>query len=109
VWQPFWSAPLGGNAQAQESFATLANRWQDFVGRRLKEDFSLVQRLARCATPDQVMAAYADFWSKAAQDYGNEIATLSKIIGGATTGMTAAAQSTPREVSAEIYRAGRAA
>jgi hypothetical protein len=109
VWQPFWAAALGCNAQAHESRVRIASQWQEFVGRRLTEDFTLMQRLARCATPHQVMAAYADFWRQAADDYGNEIVAMSKLMSGAANGMAESAQAAPRERDAEVYRTGRAA
>jgi len=52
MWKPFLTSALGGNAQAQESFGTIASEWQDFVQRRLKEDLALMQRLAHGGTPD---------------------------------------------------------
>lgn len=85
MWNPFLAGSMGGNAQAHEGFGTIANEWQDFVGRRLKEDFALMQRLAHSATPDQILTAYSDFWQKAAEDYGKEFTTISKLMTGVTT------------------------
>jgi hypothetical protein len=77
----------------------IASEWQDFVGRRVKEDFDLMQRLTRSSTPNQILVAYTDFWQKAAEDYGNEIATISKLMTEATTNMTSTMQATAREAS----------
>jgi len=90
TWNPFLAGAL---AQAHEGFGTIASEWQDFVGRRLKEDTALMQRLTQSRTPDQIWAAYTDFWQKAAEDYGHEITTLSKLMTGVTTKMVTAAQS----------------
>lgn len=109
MWNPFLPVLLKGNAQAHEGFATIASEWQAFVGHRLKEDFALMQRLTHSATPDQVLAAYTDFFQKAAEDYGKEIATISKLMTGVTTKMVAAAQSATDEATASMYPARKAA
>ena len=64
---PFLAGALKGNAQAHHGFGTIASEWQDFVGRRLREDIALMQRLTQSRTPDQILAAYTDFWQKAAE------------------------------------------
>ena len=99
MWNPFLAGALKGNAQAHEGFGMIASEWQDFVGRRLKEDMALMQRLTQSRTPDQILAAYTDFWQKAAEDYGHEITTLSKLMTGVTTKMVAAAQSATDDAS----------
>jgi hypothetical protein len=73
----------------------IASEWQDFVGLRVKEDFDLMQRLTRSSTPNQILVAYIDFWQKAAEDYGNEIATISKLMTEAATKMTTTMQRFP--------------
>lgn len=88
IWNPLLAGALRGNAQVHhEGFGTIASEWQDFVGRRLKEEFALMQRLTRSCTPDQILAAYSDFWQQAAEDYGKEIATMSKLMTGVATRM----------------------
>ena len=82
AWNPFLAAALKGNAQAHEGFGTIASEWQGFVARRLQEDMALMQRLTRCFSPDQILAAYSDFWHKAAEDYGKEITTMTKLMTG---------------------------
>jgi hypothetical protein len=73
AWNPFLAAALKGNAQTHEGFGTIASEWQRFVAHRLQEDMALMQRLMRCCSPDQILAAYTDFWHRAAEDYGKEI------------------------------------
>ena len=46
MWNPILAGVLKGNAQAHEGFGMIAAEWQDFVGRRLKEDIVLMQRLS---------------------------------------------------------------
>jgi Phasin protein len=93
MWNSIMAGAPKGNAQVHEGFGMIASEWQDFVGRRLQEDISLVQRLTQSRTPDQILAAYTDFWQKAAEDYGHEITTLSKLMTGVTTKIVTAAQS----------------
>ena len=76
AWNPFLAAAQKGNAQAHEGFGTIASEWQGFVAHRLQGDMTLMQRLTRCCSPDQILAAYTDFWHKAAEDYGKEITTI---------------------------------
>jgi len=65
MWGPTFTRALQLNAKAHEGFALITTEWQDFVGRRLKEDMSLVQRVATCKSPGQMWGAYAEFWQKA--------------------------------------------
>jgi hypothetical protein len=44
MWNPF----LAADVEALAGFGTIAREWQEFLGRRLKEDVALMQRLARC-------------------------------------------------------------
>ena len=71
-----WSTWLVGtakwNTQVQEGFSTLASEWQSFFSRRLKEDFTFIQCIGRCRTPDQLWVAQADFWRNAMEDYSKE-------------------------------------
>jgi Phasin protein len=79
IWKPLFADALNANARAQEGFGTIAREWQSFVGHRLEEDISLLQRLTHSRAPDQVLGAYCDFWSKAAEDYSKQFATIAKL------------------------------
>ena len=46
LWNPF----LAADAEALREFSTIAREWQDFVSRRLREDVTLAERLARCSS-----------------------------------------------------------
>jgi len=106
---PFLAAALKGNAQAREGLGTIASEWQGFVGHRLQQDIALMQRLTRCGTSDQILAVYTDFWHKAAEDYGKEIATMTKLMTGVTSKMVVAAQSATEEVRTGPFPWQRAA
>ena len=99
------SPPNGGKADESPNtflapaLGMIASEWQDFVGRRVKEDFVLMQRLTRSSTPNQILVAYTDFWQKAAEDYGNQVATISKLMTDAATRMTTTMQTAVREAT----------
>jgi hypothetical protein len=100
MWNPF----LAGDAEALGGFGTIAREWQDFVARRLKEDVALVQRLTSCSKPDQLLSVYTDFWRKAGEDYGKEIATMTGLMTDMTSKTAAAAQSATDELSAKLFQ-----
>ena len=100
MWNPF----VTGDGEGFGAFGTIAREWQDFVGRRLKEDMDLVHRLARCTAPDQVLSAYTDFWRKAGEDYGREITTMTDLMTDMADKMTAAAQSSTEAARAPMYQ-----
>src|SRR5215470_15292865 len=99
------SPPNGGKAdESRNTFLAptlgmIASEWQDFVGRRVKKEFHLMQRLTRSSTPNQILVAYTDFWQKAAEDYSNEIATISKLMTDAATRMTTTVRTAVREAT----------
>jgi Phasin protein len=96
-------------ANAQEGFATIATEWQGFVSRRLQEDLTLTQRLSQCRTPEQILAAYTDFWHKAVEEYGKELTTMTKLATGVTRNMVLRAPSIAAEKPAESYASQKAA
>src|SRR5262245_2688111 len=101
MWNPFLAGAL--NTQALGELSTITDEWQAFVGRRMKEDVALLHRLTRSTTPDQVLAAYAEFWRKAGEDYGKEITTMTKLMTDMTNKMAVAAQSATEEASTRLY------
>jgi hypothetical protein len=109
MWNPFLAAALKGNAQAQEGFGTIASEWRDFVGHRIQEDITLMQRLTQCSTPNQILSVCTDFWQKAGEDYGKELTTMTKLMTGVTSKMVMAAQSATDETSKQSSSWQRAA
>jgi len=99
AWNPFLATGLKGNAQTHEGFGTIASEWQVFAAHRLQEDIALMQRLMRCCSPDQILAAYTDFWHRAAEDYGKEIITMTKLMTGVTSKMVATSQADTNEAA----------
>ena len=59
----------------------------------------LVQRLGNCKAPDQIAAAYAEFWQQAFADYAKEFTTMSRLIGGATSKAIASFHSASEEAA----------
>ena len=108
MWNPFLPG-AGSNGQARDGFATLVSEWQNFVARRLREVLVLAQRLARCTSPDQIWIAYAEFWQKAAEDYGSEYVTMSKLAAGVTSKTLRATQSATEEAATSAFPSRKAA
>jgi hypothetical protein len=104
LWNPFLAGALNGSTQALGEFRTVAVEWQDFVRRRLTEDAALLERLTRSTTPDQVFAAYGDFWRKAGEDYGSEVTTMTKLMADMTNKMAVAAQSATEEANTKLFQ-----
>jgi hypothetical protein len=109
MWNPFLAGALRGNAHIHEGFGTIASEWQDFVGRRLKEDVALMQRLTSSRAPDQILVAYSDFWQKAVEDYGKEITTMFELMTGLATKSVSAAQSATDEARTNMFPSREAA
>jgi Phasin protein len=109
IWSPWLVGAANWNAQVLEGFGTIASEWQNFVSRRLKEDFAFMQRAAQCRTPDQMAAAHADFWRTAMEDYSKEYMLMGKLAAGVTTKAAAVAQSATHEASVEVLPSLKAA
>jgi len=109
IWEPFFAGSLKANAPAQEAIGMLAGEWQAFLAHRLQEDIALMQRLAGSRTPEQILAAHAAFLQKAAEDYGKEFTTISKLLAKATSRVAQASQAASDEVSREQWHWQRAA
>jgi hypothetical protein len=105
IWNPFLIGMTKSNGHAAEGFATLFSEWQSFVAHRLQEDLLLAQKLTQTRTPDGIIAAYADFWQKAATDYAQEYATIGKLLAGITGRVILQAQSATEAAKATAARA----
>jgi len=103
AWNPFLAAGLKASARAHEGFGTIASDWQSFAASRLQEDLTLMQRLTQCCSANDILDAYTDFWHKAAEDYGKEITTLTKLMTGETSRMVVASQPAADEASANQW------
>ena len=93
MWSPLWVEPYKWNSQAYGSIGAIASEWRHFVSGRLREDFVLIERITQSRSPEQIWAAYADFWQRAVQDYGKEYVTMGRLATRATSNSAAAAQS----------------
>jgi Phasin protein len=93
ICNPFFIGMTKSNGHAAEGFATLFSEWQNFVAHRLQEDLLLAQKMASAKTPDAIIAAYAEFWQKAAADYAQEYATIGKLYAGIVGRVISQAQS----------------
>jgi hypothetical protein len=109
MWNPFLASALTWSAQANQGFGTIVSEWQSFVGRRLKEDCLLLERLNASRTADQILQAYADFWQKAAEDYGKETTTITKLMAGLGSRMVVAAHHAADEAKSDVLPQQKAA
>ena len=109
IWGPFISGALKANAPAQEAFGMIAGEWQAFVGHRLQEDMALMQLLAESRTPEQILAAHSEFWQKAAEDYGKEFTTITKLVGRVTSKVAQVSQAATDEAGGDQWHWQRAA
>ena len=62
-----------------DAYAAAGQEWLTFVGQRLQEDFLLPQRLAACATPQDVVKAWSEFFRLAAESYQAEWGRLAEL------------------------------
>jgi Phasin protein len=107
IWNPFFIGATASDESTHEALRPLICEWQDFVARRLKEDSTLMQNLAHSKSPNDVWSAYSDFWRKAVEDYGKELATMNRLLVGATNKMVAATQHTTEYAGRNVLSARR--
>ena len=91
AWNPLEFAHRW-NEQAFATYSTIGSELQDFIARRLNEDFALMRRVSHCRAPHELVGAYADFWRKAPEDYGKEATMVTKLMMNATNEMVVAGQ-----------------
>jgi hypothetical protein len=60
----------------------VVGEYQDFILRRMRLNVDLMQRLRHCKSPDQILAEFRDYWIVAAEDFGKEVTTLTKMVVG---------------------------
>ena len=109
VWGPWLIGAAKLSAQIQQGFGTLASEWQNFVGRRVKEDFTFVQRIMQSRTPDQIWAAHAEFWEKAMEDCTREYLLMGRLAAGVKNKAVSAAQCATKDASEEMLPSLKAA
>ena len=109
VWGPWLIGAAKLSAQTQQGFGTLASEWQNFVGRRVKEDFTFVQRIMQSRTPDQIWTAHAEFWEEAIEDYSREYLLMGRLAAGVTNKAVSAAQCATKDASEEMLPSLKAA
>lgn len=74
--------PATFDGQFGSAFAAMGQRWVEFIKGRLEQDIALADSLTHCNRPDEMWTAYSSFWTKAANDYMKEAATLVELAGG---------------------------
>jgi hypothetical protein len=81
-WAPAITGCTVTNNKLRQSCLDFSVEWQTFVGRRISEDFHLLQELAAAKAPVQIWSAWSTFWQKAAQEYGTEYSVMAKLAAG---------------------------
>jgi hypothetical protein len=82
LWIPAMTGCAASNTKAHQACIDLSVEWQAFVGRRIGEDFHLLQELSAAKAPDEIWNTWSRFWQKAADDYGKEYSVLAKLATG---------------------------
>jgi hypothetical protein len=109
LWNPFLIGLTKSNGHAVVGFGTLASEWQSFVAHRLEQDMLLLQQLAQCRSPNEVAAAYTEFWQRAVTEYARESVTMSNLLAGISGKAVAVAQSVSEETTKRVPLSTRAA
>jgi hypothetical protein len=69
------------NSNLHQTGLHFRGEWQAFVGRRLNEDFGLLQRISTANAPGDVWNARS-FWQKGAEDYAAECSVMARLTAG---------------------------
>lgn len=93
MWAPCLKGLPAWNGRCVERTAAFNREWIEFLGRRLREDFTLPVQLAACKGPEDVWRTYAEFLRKMGDDYQAEMAELAGL-GSAIVSETAQAATT---------------
>jgi hypothetical protein len=80
VWGPALCFNAECNATLHEGFLAFSREWQEFLGKRVTEDFALLRRAGSAKSPEQLWSAYAAFWQKAVVDYLEEYGKAAKLV-----------------------------
>jgi hypothetical protein len=92
-WTPAIRAWSPANTNPHKTCVDLSVEWQAFVGRRLNEDFGLLQQISSAKGPDDIWNACSRFWQKAAEDYATECLVMARLTTGLLAHNVAAGQS----------------
>ena len=60
------------NSKLVENVGAYQKEWFGFFSQRWQENMTLPLRLATCKSMPEVQQVYADFWKRAAEQYGTE-------------------------------------
>ncbi len=82
LWTPFLANLQALNGSYGATLAAMTAEWNGFIAHRLKEDFELPQRLAKCSKPESTFETYLGFCQQAMADYQKEFAELTKLGAG---------------------------
>ena len=99
LWNPFLIGLAQFNERSADGMSTLFSEWHSFMAHRLAQDMQLMLQLAKCSSPHEGSAVYADFWQKAFGDYTKELSTMNKLFAGITSKAISHAYSASEEAA----------
>ena len=67
------------NLRAMKIMTECSQDMTGFVGRRLRADLELPQKLATCREPQAVMAVWGEFWRTAMEQYSRELRQMTTL------------------------------
>jgi hypothetical protein len=77
--RPMVAAMTELNGRFIEQVSKANNEWLGFVNRRIKEDIAASQRIMECKTPQDLFAAYSDFFQRAQAQYQAEFQYFARL------------------------------
>jgi len=109
MWGPWLIGVAKLNAHMQQGPGTLASERPNVVGRRVKDDFTLVQRITQSRTSGEIWVAHLEFWERAVEDHSRECLLIGRLAAGVTNKAVSAAQCARKDASEEMLPSSRAA
>jgi hypothetical protein len=109
IWALYFPAHYRRMPRHRRCSVRLQASGKRFLGHRIQEDLALIQRVTHSATPDQILAAYSEFWQKAAEDYRKEFAAVTKLLTKMPRKAAAVSQTATGETSANAFLSQNAA
>lgn len=79
AWLPLVEGVADFNGKVLTSWIELNREWMGFIMGRVQQDVGLVHHLCECKTPQEIYAAYTEFYRKTYSDYQGEAHSLAKL------------------------------
>lgn len=86
--KPGMAALTSFNGAFLQNAAACQKEWLRFLDVRIKENMAMPAKLSNCRSLPEIQSVYTDYWSRAFQQYQNEMQVLTSTVLG-TTGAVA--------------------